>query len=252
MNKPKSARGSEIDIAGIMARIPHRYPMLLIDRVVDIVGGESCTGIKNVSANEPCFQGHFPGYPIMPGVLIIEAMAQTSATLVVSSLDGVTSDTHVVYFMTIESARFRKPVVPGDQLHIKVKKDRQRGNVWKFRGEAYVDETLCAEAVYTAMLVAKDDVPADAGLTAHGRQNPSDRRGRSGRQARPRCGDRALLRGGRRRQARRQSTAGLPCRHRRPYLNWRSHGHLSFRPLGHPPQDLKYKGEPSKLEIGIA
>jgi 3-hydroxyacyl-[acyl-carrier-protein] dehydratase len=150
-----------IDTIGIMNRIPHRYPMLLIDRVIDIVHGVSCTGIKNVSANEPYFQGHFPGHPIMPGVLIIEAMAQTSATLVVSSLEGVSCETHIVYFMTIDTARFRKPVVPGDQLHIKVRKDRQRGNVWKFRGEAYVDNVLCAEAMYTAMLVPKDQLQSE-------------------------------------------------------------------------------------------
>ena len=151
-----------IDVNAIMEKIPHRYPMLLIDRIIDVVIGESCTGIKNVSANEPCFQGHFPGHPIMPGVLIIEAMAQTSATLVVHSLDGVSCETHVVYFMTIESAHFRKPVVPGDRLFIKVKKERQRGAVWKFRGEAYVDDTLVAEAVYTAMLVPKDaGTPSD-------------------------------------------------------------------------------------------
>ncbi len=164
MTKPKTdvAPTNTIDVAGIMARIPHRYPMLLIDRVVDVVLGESCTGIKNVSANEPVFQGHFPGHPIMPGVFIIEAMAQTSATLVVASLEGVSCDTHVVYFMTIESARFRKPVVPGDRLHIKVKKDRQRGSVWKFRGEAYVGDVLCAEAVYTAMLVPKGDTQPES------------------------------------------------------------------------------------------
>ena len=146
-----------LDITGIMARIPHRYPMLLIDRVIDIVAGESCTGIKNVSANEPFFQGHFPGHPIMPGVLIIEAMAQTSATLVVASLEGVSCDTHIVYFMTIESARFRNPVIPGDTLQIKVQKERTRGNVWRFKGEAYVGDKLCAEAVYTAMLVPRQD-----------------------------------------------------------------------------------------------
>ena len=160
MTKAKAA-SKTIDIGGIMDRIPHRYPMLLIDKVIDVVDGESCTGIKNVTANEPCFQGHFPGHPIMPGVLIIEAMAQTSATLVVSSLEGVSCETHLVYFMTIENARFRKPVVPGDQVHIKVKKDRQRGNVWKFRGEAYVDGVLCAEASYTAMLVPKDHLQPD-------------------------------------------------------------------------------------------
>src|SRR5580700_4642698 len=160
-SKTEQKPGNMIDIAGIMDRIPHRYPMLLIDRIIDVVKGESCTGIKNVTANEPCFQGHFPGHPIMPGVLIIEAMAQTSATLVVASLDGVSCDTHIVYFMTLDSARFRKPVVPGDQIHIKVKKDRQRGSVWKFRGEAYVDNVLCAEAVYTAMLVPKDQLNAE-------------------------------------------------------------------------------------------
>jgi 3-hydroxyacyl-[acyl-carrier-protein] dehydratase len=154
------SKKKEIDTIGIMNLIPHRYPMLLIDRVIDIVPAESCTGIKNVTANEPCFQGHFPGHPIMPGVLIIEAMAQTSATLVVESMEGVSCETHIVYFMTIESARFRKPVVPGDQMHIKVRKDRQRGNVWKFKGEAYVNNVLCAEAVYTAMLVSNEDAAA--------------------------------------------------------------------------------------------
>ena len=157
----KSSVPTSLDIGGIMSRIPHRYPMLLIDRVIDIVAGESCTGIKNVSANEPCFQGHFPGHPIMPGVLIIEAMAQTSATLVVASIEGVSCDTHIVYFMTIDSARFRHPVVPGDTLHIKVQKERTRGNVWKFRGLAYVGDTLCAEAVYTAMLVPRDQVQSE-------------------------------------------------------------------------------------------
>jgi 3-hydroxyacyl-[acyl-carrier-protein] dehydratase len=164
MSKSKAIAPKDdvIDIHGIMQRIPHRYPMLLIDRVIDVVKGESCTGIKNVSANEPFFQGHFPGHPIMPGVLIIEAMAQTSATLVVASLDGVDCESHVVYFMSVESGHFRKPVGPGDQLHIKVKKERQRGYVWKFRGEAYVGDDLCADAVYTAMLVPN---AADANKT---------------------------------------------------------------------------------------
>jgi len=168
MSKPKSKseQNGVIDIAGIMDRIPHRYPMLMIDRVIDVIYGESCTGIKNVTANEPYFQGHFPNHPIMPGVFIIEAMAQTAATLVVASIEGVSSKTHVVYFMSIDSAHFRKPVVPGDQLHVKVKKERQRGSVWKFRGEAFVDGVLCAEAVYTAMLVPKNadsETPPAAG-----------------------------------------------------------------------------------------
>ncbi|MBV8061382.1 MAG: 3-hydroxyacyl-ACP dehydratase FabZ [Alphaproteobacteria bacterium] len=151
-----------IDINGIMARIPHRYPILLIDGVEDFVAGESCTGIKNVSANEPIFQGHFPGHPIMPGVLIVEAMAQTSATLVVASMDDVTCDTHVVYFMTIENARFRKPVLPGDQLRMKVRKQRARSSVWRFKGEAFVGNALVAEAVFSAMLVPRDEDEADA------------------------------------------------------------------------------------------
>ncbi len=161
MGSPKTAHTIKtdrvIDITGIMKRIPHRYPMLLIDQVIDVVRGESCTGMKNVSVNEPFFQGHFPGRPIMPGVLIIEAMAQTAATLVVDALHNVDAETHIVYFMTVENARFRKPVIPGDRLAIKVEKKRQRGNVWKFQSHAFVEGVLCAEAVFTAMLVAKDE-----------------------------------------------------------------------------------------------
>lgn len=149
---------STVDILGILQRIPHRYPMLMIDKVIDIVRGESATGIKNVTINEPFFQGHFPSNPIMPGVLIVEAMAQTSAVLVVDMLDSIEQGRHLVYFMTIDEARFRQPVYPGDTLNIKVQKARQRGNVWKFKGEAYVGKTKVAEAVYSAMLVdAKPD-----------------------------------------------------------------------------------------------
>lgn len=147
------SKNKEIDVKGIMERIPHRYPFLMIEKVIDVVQGESCTGIKNVSVNEPFFQGHFPGHPIMPGVLIVEAMAQTAATLVVDSIEGVDAGSHIVYFMSVEDARFRKPVLPGDQLHIKVQKERQRGQVWKFAGKAYVEDQLVAEAVFTAMLV---------------------------------------------------------------------------------------------------
>ncbi len=154
---------TSIDVNGIMKRIPHRYPFLMIEKVIDIVRGESCTGVKNVSVNEPFFQGHFPGHPIMPGVLIVEAMAQTAATLVVDSIKGVDAGTHVVYFMSVEDARFRKPVLPGDQLHIKVKKERNRGTVWKFRGEAFVDDGLVAEATFTAMLV-----PDEGRTASHG------------------------------------------------------------------------------------
>lgn len=109
----ESKTTTALDVNEIMKRIPHRYPFLMIDKVIDIVKGESCTGVKNVSVNEPFFQGHFPGHPIMPGVLIVEAMAQSAATLVVDSMEGVDSDSHVVYFMSVEEARFRKPVLPG-------------------------------------------------------------------------------------------------------------------------------------------
>ena len=144
--------GEVLDIARIMHAIPHRYPFLMIDRVVDVVRDRSATGIKNVSVNENFFQGHFPGHPVMPGVLIIESMAQTAAVLVVETL-GPEAAGKVVYFMTIESAKFRRPVVPGDQLRVHVTKVRNRGNVWKFSGVARVDGTSVAEATYAAMIM---------------------------------------------------------------------------------------------------
>ena len=134
--------------------IPHRYPFLLIDRVQDVVPEMSATGIKNVTINEPFFPGHFPDKPIMPGVLIIESMAQTAAVLVVSGL-GTETEGKLVYFMSVESARFRKPVIPGDQLEIKVKKRQMRGSVWKFDGQAYVQNILVAESGFTAMIADK-------------------------------------------------------------------------------------------------
>ena len=141
-----------IDINRVMEMIPHRYPFLMIDRVVDMIANVSATGIKNVSINEPYFQGHFPSQPVMPGVLVIEAMAQTAAVLVVHSL-GPKAEGKLVYFMSVDSARFRKPVVPGDCLHVYVTKERRRGNVWRFSGEAKVDGTLVAEATYAAMIL---------------------------------------------------------------------------------------------------
>ncbi len=141
-----------IDIARIMRDIPHRYPFLMIDRVVDFVPGESAIGVKNVSVNENFFQGHFPGHPVMPGVLIIEAMAQTAAVLVVETL-GSDAQGKVVYFMSIEEAKFRRPVVPGDQLRIHVTRKHQRGNVWKFTGIAKVDGAVVAQATYAAMIM---------------------------------------------------------------------------------------------------
>jgi len=143
-----------IDINRIVQMIPHRYPFLLVDRVEELVPGEKAVGIKNVTMNEPFFQGHFPERPIMPGVLIIEAMAQTAAVIVVESL-GKRAEGKLVYFMSIDSARFRKPVEPGDQLRLTCEKQRHRGNVWKFSGEARVGKNLVAEAVYSAMLLDK-------------------------------------------------------------------------------------------------
>lgn len=145
-------RVAEIDIQRIAEMIPHRYPFLMIDRVVDVVPNESAVGIKNVSINEPYFQGHFPQRPVMPGVLIIEAMAQTAAVLVVQTL-GREAEGKLVYFMSVDNARFRRPVVPGDSMRVHVAKQRNRGNVWKFTGEAKVDGRLVAEATYAAMIL---------------------------------------------------------------------------------------------------
>ncbi|MDE0800886.1 MAG: 3-hydroxyacyl-ACP dehydratase FabZ [Rhodospirillaceae bacterium] len=144
--------GSKIDIQRIMKMIPHRYPFLLVDRVEDVVRGESAVGVKNVSINEPFFQGHFPSRPVMPGVLIVEAMAQTAAVLVVDSL-GEDAEGKLVYFMTIDNARFRRPVEPGDQLRLTCTKVRQRSNVWKFSGVAKVGDTVVADATYSAMIM---------------------------------------------------------------------------------------------------
>ena len=143
---------TEVDILRIMEMIPHRYPMLMIDRVVDVIPNVSAVGIKNVSANESFFQGHFPSRPVMPGVLIVESMAQTAAVLVVETL-GAEAEGKLVYFMSINNCRFRRPVTPGDSMRIHVQKVQHRGNVWKFSGEARVDERACAEASFAAMIL---------------------------------------------------------------------------------------------------
>lgn len=143
---------SVADIARVMELIPHRYPMLLVDKVVDIVSSKSATGIKNVTINEPFFAGHFPARPVMPGVLIIESMAQTAAALVVHSIGSELQD-KIVYFMTVDKARFRHPVEPGDTLRMPVTVLRGHGSVWKFSGEAKVGDTLVAQAEYSAMIV---------------------------------------------------------------------------------------------------
>jgi 3-hydroxyacyl-[acyl-carrier-protein] dehydratase len=147
-----AAAGESFDIAQIMRAIPHRYPFLLVDRIVEVVKNTSAVGVKNVSINEPFFQGHFPAHPVMPGVLIIECMAQTAAVLVVESL-GPQARGKLVYFMSIEGAKFRRPVGPGDQLRVHVVRERQRGNIWKFRAEAKVDGKVAAEATYSAMIL---------------------------------------------------------------------------------------------------
>ena len=145
-------RLEDLDIDGIRELIPHRYPFLMIDRVVEIEAETSAVGIKNVTVNEPHFEGHFPGRPIMPGVLIIEAMAQTAAVLVVATL-GPSARGKIVYFMTIDQARFRRPVLPGVQLRIEVTKQNRRLGVWKFNGRATVDGHLAAEAVVSAKIM---------------------------------------------------------------------------------------------------
>jgi 3-hydroxyacyl-[acyl-carrier-protein] dehydratase len=143
-----------IDINDITKLIPHRYPILLVDRIIGFTE-ESIIGLKNVTMNEPHFNGHFPSKPIMPGVLIIEALAQTAAIYVVKTLGLTDASEKLVYFMSIESAKFRKLVTPGDSLHLHVTKDRNRGNVWRFTGEAKVDGQIAAEAIFTAMIVDK-------------------------------------------------------------------------------------------------
>jgi 3-hydroxyacyl-[acyl-carrier-protein] dehydratase len=142
----------QMDVNEIMELIPHRYPLLLIDRITEYELGKRAVGLKNVTFNEPHFTGHFPDFPIMPGVLIVEAMAQTSAALVVKTL-GEDAKGKLVYFMSIDEARFRKPVVPGDQLLIEVEVQKTRGSIWKFKGTARVGDTVCADATYSAMIM---------------------------------------------------------------------------------------------------
>jgi 3-hydroxyacyl-[acyl-carrier-protein] dehydratase len=153
------------DIHDVMKLLPHRYPFLLVDRLYDMDADESCVGVKNVTINEPFFQGHFPQFPVMPGVLIIEGLAQTAGALCVSN---VSEDykAELVYFMGIDNAKFRKPVLPGDQLHYHVKKIRNRGRVWRFRCEAKVNGKVVAEADISAMLADSADARAFASANA--------------------------------------------------------------------------------------
>ena len=163
-----SAPGPVMDVREIERILPHRYPFLLVD-AVDEISAEKIVARKNVTRNEPHFQGHFPGHPVMPGVLIIEALAQTGA-LYAAQIVGLDPEKQVIYFMAIDGAKFRKPVVPGDVLRLEVVPLRKGGVVWKMRGEAKVGETLVAEAEFMASIqprAAKDPAPK-AGSTSQG------------------------------------------------------------------------------------
>jgi 3-hydroxyacyl-[acyl-carrier-protein] dehydratase len=140
-----------LDILQLLESLPHRYPFLLVDRIIEMRGDDSCIGIKNVTFNEPQFQGHFPGRPVMPGILLIEGMAQTAGALCVRS-QGLAKP-KLVYFMTIDKAKFRKPVVPGDVVEYHLVKTARRRNIWWYKGEAKVAGVLVAEALVSAMLV---------------------------------------------------------------------------------------------------
>jgi 3-hydroxyacyl-[acyl-carrier-protein] dehydratase len=150
MTEAASTTLEAVDIQGVMKLLPHRYPFLLVDRIIGIDRDNSAVGIKNVTINEPHFQGHFPGQPVMPGVLIIEAMAQTAGAICIHNRGS--NSPSVVYFMTIDNAKFRKPVVPGDRLEIHVRKLKQRGTIWRFACEAMVDGAKVAEAEIAAMI----------------------------------------------------------------------------------------------------
>ncbi len=147
---------TEADIGIIQRIIPHRYPFLLIDRVESIVAGQSATGIKNVTCNEPHFQGHFPGAPIMPGVTIVEAMAQTAAVMVGVTLDLIDREL-LVYFMSVDNCKFRRKVVPGDVLELLITVRRGGSRIWKFHGEARVDGRVAATAEFAAMIHLLDE-----------------------------------------------------------------------------------------------
>lgn len=152
---PAAARPTTLESADILRLLPHRYPFLLVDRVINMDGDRSATGIKNVTANEPYFQGHFPGSPTMPSVLLIEGMAQTAGALCISFAQEL-KEAPLVYFMAIDKARFRRPVFPGDLIFYHIQKIRGRGAIWRFRAHAVVNGTRVAEAEISAVLVDEE------------------------------------------------------------------------------------------------
>jgi len=145
-----------LDIQDILRKLPHRYPFLLVDRIREVELNHRITGVKNVTVNEPFFQGHFPTRPVMPGVLIIEALAQTAGVLVIHTL-GEAGEGRLIYFMAVDNARFRKPVIPGDVLVLEVEKERERGNVWRLGCVAKVEGATVAQATITAMLLEREE-----------------------------------------------------------------------------------------------
>lgn len=154
MSEGAKSRLDSADIVQLLEWLPHRYPFLLVDRVLEIDGDRSCIGVKNVTYNEPIFTGHFPNAPIFPGVLLIEGMAQTAGAICIASKLAEAKAPRKVFFMTIDKAKFRKPVTPGDVVHYHMTKLSSRRNMWWYRGEARVDGALVAEAEVSAMLVS--------------------------------------------------------------------------------------------------
>lgn len=160
MDEPRPGKTlATADTRRVLELLPHRYPFLMVDRIVDMDADKSAVGIKAVTVNEPFFQGHFPGFPVMPGVLIIEGLAQTAGALCINHLSA-TYNPQLVYFMSIDRAKFRRPVLPGDQLRYHVKKIRSRGRAWRFYGEAKVNGQVVAEAEVSAMILDREDAKA--------------------------------------------------------------------------------------------
>ena len=230
-----------IGIREILAALPHRYPFLLVDRIIEIRGDEHGIGIKNVTANEPQFLGHFPNNPVMPGVLVLEGMAQTAGTLCIRSMPMGQEKPALVYFLTIDKAKFRKPVVPGDVLEYHMNRIKRRKNMWWFRGEAKVGSDVVAEAELGAMIASRAEIAADRSFVTRGRRRELGRR----RRGRSVLHDRAEGRIARRRAAvvARQSHRRDDDRRAAPW---------SIRSLrsARAPQSTGYRGGATRLTIG--